>query len=147
MLVARSPIGGVHSYVVTRLHEALYDALGKRGVIQVQGPFAATDESEPEPDLLVLPREGYSPQKPRHALLVVEVADSSLRIDRGFKRQLYAGIGIKDFWLVNIPQGVIEVYRGPRKRSYARCTVYRRGQSVSPLAFPDVRIAVGEVLP
>ena len=77
-------------------------------------------------------------------LLAVEVADTTVRFDRLVKGRLYARAGIPEFWLCLVADGIIEVYRRPSADSYASVTQHGPGQTVSPLAFPDVGFAVSD---
>lgn len=117
--------------------------------ILVQMPLALDDDSEPEPDLAVVrgndPRENLT-SHPTTAVLVIEVADSSLRRDRE-KAALYARAGIPDYWIMNLRDRCLEVLRDPQNGVYRSRTVLRAGDSVSPLARPDVSIAVTDLLP
>jgi Uma2 family endonuclease len=119
-------------------------------------PVALDDESEPEPDVCVVPGgpRDYLDAHPRRPALVVEVAQSSLAIDRGIKAGLYARAGIADYWIVNLVDRQVEVRRRPVAASdarygwrYADVSVHREGESVAPLAMPDAPVAVADVLP
>jgi Uma2 family endonuclease len=78
-------------------------------------------------------------------LLAVEVADTTARFDRLVKARLYARAGIAEFWLCLAADGVVEVYRGPSPDGYAGMTLHGAGQTVSPLASPDVSFAVTDL--
>jgi Uma2 family endonuclease len=78
-------------------------------------------------------------------MLLIEVSDTSLRRDREIKLPLYAGAGIPKYWIVDVQDGVIEVHTSPSGARYGSVRRFGRGESVSPLAFPDLRIAVDEV--
>lgn len=80
-----------------------------RARISVQLPFALDDFSEPQPDLAVVPIADYSHEHPTESHLVVEVADSSLRKDRQIKAALYAARSVREYWIVNLVDDVIEV--------------------------------------
>ena len=121
----------------------------------MQLPVALDDESEPEPDACVVrgdPRD-YRDAHPTHPVLIVEVSESRLGFDRAFKGSLYARAGIADYWVVNIRERQLEVYREPVPDlaaqfgfRYARTSTHRAGDHVSPLAAP-VEIAVADLLP
>lgn len=145
-LVAMSAIGTNHSAVVQKLNELLVLALHGRAWVRCQCPFAASEISEPEPDFLVAAREDYLDDHPSQAYLVVEVAESSLAKDRGRKLRLYATCQAPEYWVVNLVERCIEVYRDPDGGAYARVERYERGQSIQLLAFSDVSIAVSDVL-
>ena len=78
-------------------------------------------------------------------LLLIEVAESTLHSDRGEKAELYAAAGIKDYWIVNLVDLCIEVYRKPRAGKYCDVQTYNVAQSLSPLAFPEISLDVGYV--
>jgi len=116
--------------------------------VRVQDPIELPAlESEPEPDLVWAKPRRYWKRNPRpeDVLLVVEVADSSLVKDRGIKLELYAEAEIPEYWIVNIPDSSVEVYRGPRDKRYTSRTTYVGRQKVGPLSFPDLRLRVSEL--
>jgi Uma2 family endonuclease len=124
--------------------------------VNVQLPVALDDESEPEPDLSVVrgTARDYLAEHPTRPVLVVEVAESSLRFDRRDKGSLYARAGIIDYWIVNLVDDLVEVYRapgpaadGPYGWEYRSVQRLGREASISPLAAPTTPIAVAELLP
>jgi Uma2 family endonuclease len=145
-MVAMSPIGPPHDAAVQKLTELLVLALHGRAWVRCQSSFAASELSEPEPDLAVVPRSNYESDHPSQAHLIIEVAESSLAKDRGRKLRLYATCQVPEYWVVNLVERCIEVYRGVQGASYARTERYERGQSIQLLAFSDVSIAVSDVL-
>ena len=105
--------------------------------------------SEPEPDIAVLagPASAHR-QHPTTAMLLIEVSESSLPFDRSEKLPLYSRAGISDFWIVNLQNRQLEVYRNPQSDgTYAPPTILTPGQSVSPLAMPTASVAVADLLP
>jgi len=102
VLVPMSPIGPPHSPAVQKLSTLLFRALDGVAAIRVQSPFAALDESEPEPDIAVVPLGDYDTAHPNVAHWIVEVADSSVERDRGLKLGIYAGCGVPEYWIVNL---------------------------------------------
>ncbi|MET0790495.1 MAG: Uma2 family endonuclease [Polyangiaceae bacterium] len=145
-LVTMSPIGAPHSATVERLNYLLVLALHGRAAVKCQSPFAALDLSEPEPDFSVVPLGDYSTDHPAEAYLIIEVAESSLPLDRGKKLRLYASCAVPEYWVVNLPERCIEVYSGPSPGAYAHCERYEHGQGIRLSAFPDVSFAVADVL-
>jgi Uma2 family endonuclease len=99
-----------------RSGDALRSAFGAGWHARLQAPLALDDDSEPEPDVAVVAGEyrDYVSGHPSTAALVVEVADSSLGLDRRLKVGLYARAGLPEYWIVNLVEGVLEVHRGPR---------------------------------
>ncbi len=145
-IVSMSPIGGRHRYSVRRLARILVVALGDRANVEIQSSFAASDASEPEPDVLVVPPGDYLDAPPSRAWLVVEVADTSLTRDRA-KARLYARAGVPEYWIVNLVEGVIEVHEGPGAEGYAHTSRHGREHTLRLIAFPDVEVQAGLVLP
>ncbi|MET0851371.1 MAG: Uma2 family endonuclease [Candidatus Rokuibacteriota bacterium] len=148
-IVCLSPIGRRHSAFVSNLTELLVLRLTGRGIVWVQSPVVLADDSEPQPDLVVLRRRPV-PYKDADATaadaaLLIEVAESSLRYDRSTKLALYAEAGIAEYWIVDCPAEAVEVYRSPGPRGYGDVTRVSGGGRVSPLAFPDVFIALSEI--
>ena len=103
----------------------------------------------PEPDLLWVRRRRYSRKHPEPAdvLLLAEVAESSLGEDRGEKRDLYARAMIAEYWIVNLVDNTVEVYREPDGVSYQWSRIFRRGDAVTPLSLPNASLLVSELLP
>lgn len=117
-----------------------------RGPSSVPRRAAALEFSEPEPDLLVAPPGDYDTHHPSQAQLVIEVSETSLAKDRGQKLGLYASCAVPEYWVVNLPERCIEMYTGPVPGAYAQVERFERGQSIRLLAFPDVTVAVADVL-
>ncbi len=142
IVVRMAPIGPPHCSVVELLNERLVPALAGRARVRIQLPFVATDGSEPEPDVAVVPVASYKAQHPDRALLVVEVAESSLDYDRETKGPLYAASGVPEYWVVDVNGQAIEVYSQPMGDRYARMRRVPLAESVSPEAFGDVVVSV-----
>ncbi len=117
--------------------------------VRVQMPLALGLDSEPEPDLAVVPGSprDYRDTHPAEAVLIVEVADSSLAFDRERKSRLYARNGIPEYWIVNLVDNCLEVYRNPLQESYQFHAILRPPETVSPLSSPQASIPVAELLP
>ncbi|HEU5058377.1 MAG TPA: Uma2 family endonuclease [Kofleriaceae bacterium] len=146
-LVEMSPQGAPHADCSAQLVKMLILRLGERASVRAHSPFAATDDSEPEPDVAVNPPRRYSDGHPQAAHLLIEVADSSLRKDRGIKSEIYAEAGVPEYWIVDVVRAVVEVRTAPVDGHYTRITTYRRGESIALAAFPDVALATDEFLP
>jgi Uma2 family endonuclease len=154
-LVEMPPIGDAHAQSITLGLMALQQAFGPGCFVRPQLPIPLPPNSEPEPDLMVVrgkPRD--FPKHPRSALLIVEVSDSTLYFDQTTKMSLYAKGAVADYWIVNIPDRQVEVYREPVPDAshrfgyrYASIITYKPGQSVAPLALPRKKIAVADLLP
>lgn len=149
-ILEMSPIGPRHTGCVKRVNALLGEMLRGRAIISVQDPVQLNEYSEAEPDLALLElRADYyaaGHPTPETVRLVVEIADSSLDYDQHIKAPLYARNHVQEYWLVNLVQNHLVVYRDPREGSYATVRVSRRGETVSPLAFPDLQIAVADIL-
>ena len=147
MLVAMSPQDALHADVIGRLNRCLVPALLGRALVRVQAPLAVSDESEPEPDVAVVPEGDYSAGHPQTALLVVEVAGSSLKKDRGVKARLYAAAGIPEYWLVDLERRVVEVRTRPTARRYGRLRTKRLGDTITLVELPGVALRIADFLP
>jgi Uma2 family endonuclease len=141
-----SPQGPRHAEVVRRLNEFCVRQLPPEVYTRVQGPLALSEDSEPEPDIAVVAAGDYTQAHPARALLIVEVADSSLLKDRGVKTALYATAGVPEFWLVNLVDRVVEVHRQPAGGRYADIQRIDAGGSLALAAFPSISIAAREIL-
>jgi Uma2 family endonuclease len=145
VLFPMSPPAPPHSSAIDLLNVILVRALGDRARVRVQNPFAASDISEPQPDLLVAPLGDYRKEHPSEALLVIEVADSSLAIDRGRKRRIYAERGVPEYWIVDVAAERVEVYREPSDGVFAISEIRTKSDSITLLRFPDVTVHVEDV--
>jgi Uma2 family endonuclease len=137
-----------HVMVIHLAAEALRPAFPSC-YLRLQAPLSLSERSAPEPDVAVVagsPRD-HSAAHPSTALLVVEVADSSLLHDRKRKLPVYAAAGIAEVWILDLKRKALEVYRDRGKDAYRSKTVLRAGASVSPLAGSGVSIAVSDLLP
>jgi Uma2 family endonuclease len=155
-LIVAEPQGSAHFTAVCLAEEALRGAFGTGWTVRSQGPVALDDESEPEPDIAVVPGgiRDYSREHPARPVLVVEVAESSLRLDRQRKAGLYARAGLDDYWIVNLVESVLEIYRQPVAEpsaaygwTYASRIVLGPDASATPLAAPAALIPVRALLP
>ena len=145
-LVPMSPIGPPHSSTIDRLTRILVLALSDRALVRIQNPFAASDDSEPEPDVSVVPLGDYDAAHPERAEVLIEVAESSLVRDRGIKLQIYAENGVPEYWVVNLVDRRIEVYTDPSTIGYGTVRHFEPGQSIRFVRFPDVELQVSDVL-
>lgn len=144
-LVAMSPQDPGHTSPIGQLTMLLVPALVGRALVRVQSPLIACDESEPEPDVAIVPLGDYRAAHPEGAHLVIEVALSSAKKDRLVKAPLYAVSGVTEYWLVDVKAGCIEVYRDPSAEGYRLTTVHGPGDTIQVEAFPDVAIRVDDV--
>jgi Uma2 family endonuclease len=144
-----TPQTSYHATGVRAVSHALEPVFGKEFDVRPQLPFASGDDSEPEPDIAVVPGnwQDYSHEHPSRAVLIVEVAESSLYHDRKRKAGLYARAGIPEYWIENLVDWCLEVYRDPRGGEYRSRTVLRERDSVSPLSRPEASIPVVSLFP
>jgi len=147
VVVEMAPIGPPHNESVNRLDALFQRLLGDRARVRCQSAFAASDISEPQPDIFVVPDGDYWRENPQKALLVIEVASSSLRRDRGIKSTLYATSEVDEYWIVDLERGTMEVRSDRVDGNWTNIQTFRRGERVAPLAFPDVTIEVSDVVP
>jgi Uma2 family endonuclease len=150
-IVDMSPINPPHAAAVDRCVRVFTRAVADRALVRNQNPLDLGEYDAPEPDLAVVrPRvDEYAEAHPTAAevLLLVEVADSSLAYDRATKLPLYAAADIRETWLLNLQQRRLEVSQEPHEDGYAVTRIYRPGERVAPLVFPDLNLAVTDLLP
>ena len=137
-----SPISPKHASTVDWLNAWSFENTDRRQVIiRIQSTARIPElESAPEPDVLWLVKKDYSTRHPEPAEipLLIEVAESSLAEDTGEKAQLYAEAGIQDYWVVNLVEDCVEIFRNPRSSGYQSREIRRGEEELRPLAFPDV---------
>jgi Uma2 family endonuclease len=155
-LVVAEPQGVYHASAISVADYAVRAVLPPGWIVRIQLPVSLDDESEPEPDLAVVPGRprDYRESHPVTPALAIEVAESSLAFDRGKKGSLFARAGIQDYWIVNLVDRVLEVYRDPQPDpsaaygwQYRSVTTLTPPADVAPLALPSSRIAVADLLP
>ena len=143
-VVKMSPIGTRHAACVRRLTHSMMP-LGTRAIVSVQHPVQLGEFSEPEPDLALLCwRDDFYADHhatPPDIHLVIEVADTSLRHDLLRKAPLYIAGGVPEVWVVDLVADVVHVTRG------GTTSPLRAGESLAPLAFPDLVLEVAAILP
>ena len=155
-LCVSEPQNSPHATAIWLAQEALRRALPPAWGVRVQLPIALDEESEPEPDLAVVPGgpRDYPDGHPSRSGLLVEVADSSLAIDRDHKGSLYARGRVPEYWIVNLQDRVLEVHREPGPDTsalygwaYRAMQTLNAEEHVTPLAAPSARIPVADLLP
>lgn len=152
-IVPMSPQGMRHIAVLELVAESLRRAFGAGYWVRVQSSFPVSETSMPEPDVIVVPGtpRDYLQKHPDTALLVVEVAESSLSQDRGRKVRIYATARIAEYWVVNLVEGVLEVHREPTLTAggatYASVQRLDRNARIAPLGSPAAAIDVAAILP
>lgn len=146
-IVRMVPQGPQHANTIRRLVRLLRRQAPDHVDIDIQLPIALSDDSEPEPDLAIVPHGDYTDDHPHTALLVVEVAVSSARTDRGVKGPLYADAGVPEFWLVDLEHQRVEVYTAPGPDGYTACHHATPGEQLTPAELPEITVAVADILP
>ncbi len=144
--VQMSPQGTEHAYSIARLNKVLVLALGDHASVRPQLQFVASEYSMPEPDLAVV-AELSADAHPERALLVIEVAFSSLAIDRKLKARLYAEAGVPEYWVVDVANGEVIVHAGPSAAGYRRIEHVGRDAVLVPSELPSVIVRVVDILP
>lgn len=151
VIVSMSPQSPRHASAICRTQDALRNVLGERAIVHGQLPLLIGKYSAPEPDVVVLSGtlDDYDDAHPTTALLVVEVADSSLKQDRITKGAIYAAGGIVEYWLVNLRDDCVEVSRAldPQRRGYRQTFIARRGDVIEIATFPGTKVVVNDLLP
>ena len=143
-------VSSPHAACVMRLTQWFSTRVVGRALVNVQNPVELSTVSEPEPDLTLLaPRESfYADRHPRpdDVLLLIEVAVTSYDYDRNLKLPLYAEAGIREVWIIALDRQVVEVYRDPGEGGYRRADRLRAGDSLAPVALPDLELSVSYLL-
>lgn len=148
-IIEMPPQGSLHVTGVRLVEDALRQACGLGLEVRTQMPVGLDGRSEPEPDVAVVPgsTRDYRDAHPERAVLVVEVADTTVAFDRGRKRALYARSGVQEYWVLNLRDACLEVYREPVGVEYGLSRVLRPPEAISPLACPQAAIPVANLLP
>jgi Uma2 family endonuclease len=149
-IVKMSPIGSRHVACVNRLNGLLSRKVGRDVIVSVQNPFRLDDYSEPEPDIaLIKPREDFYAQSlatPSDVLLIIEVADTSVEVDRRVKIPLYARAGIPEVWLANLPEDRVEAHSETVNGVYQKVRIAKRGEVLTSESIPNLSVSVDDVV-
>jgi Uma2 family endonuclease len=156
-IIARMTQNEPHASVAARAARLLAGVFGPDHHTRTHSPIVLNGQSEPEPDVIVVPGTEFDYLSrhpgPADLHLVVEVSDTTLRYDRGRKRTAYARAGVLEYWIVNLPERQLEVYRDPSGSRFRSATVHGEQDSVAPLAAPGrgcadaLAIHVADLLP
>lgn len=149
-IVKMAAKGTAHGAGVKRTEKLLENRLGNRVLVRLQDPVRLNNYSEPEPDIAVvipdpLYYEDHHPT-PSEIYLIIEVADTTLRTDLGIKATIYAESGIADYWVLDVNNRQLHVFREPSQDGYQSIAVLGDDASISPLQFPDISFLVREML-
>jgi Uma2 family endonuclease len=142
--------GTAHRAAVSRINHLLESRLGDRVLICLQDPIQLDDYSEPEPDIAVvcpdpLYYEDHHPT-PAEVFLLIEVADTSLKFDCEVKASAYSRSGITEYWVLDVNDRKLHVYRSPSDKGYQSETILAEALTIAPLAFPECMITVQDLL-
>lgn len=148
-LIRMAPIGSLHGGLVSRLNRLLVERAAGRAVVSPQNSVILSEVTEPQPDFCVLRWRGddYMGATPvaSDTLLVIEVADSSLRYDRDVKLRFYAESGVREVWILDARRRQLLVYRDPAQSRYRSAQTMVDGDVVECVALPQLRITIGEL--
>ncbi|HMH51129.1 MAG TPA: Uma2 family endonuclease [Candidatus Acidoferrum sp.] len=146
-VVEMAAVGPGHGAAVACLTKELVLGVGDEAVVWIQGGARVNVRSVPYPDVALLRSRSYRRANPRpnDILLIVEVAETSLRYDQRRKARLYAATGIPEYWVVGVEGEWVEVYRAPEDDGYRDVTRVPRGDTIAPLSFPDLVIPVADI--
>ena len=146
-VIVMSPMGTPHAFAVAKLSRILMKHAPDDVDVRVQLPLAAADDSEPEPDFALVPAS-HEPgaDHPETALLVVEVADSSRKLDLGPKARLYAASRVPEYWVVDLVAHTLVVHRLPKAGRYTSVRRFGRGKRVTSAAVPSISVELSDFL-
>ena len=153
-IVEMSPMKSAHATAISLAIEVLEEIFGKSFIIRSQLPLSFGKTDEPEPDVAVVKGaiRDFSVAHPKNAELIIEVSDTTLNYDRTKKVSLYAENKIADYWILNLKNRCLEVYRQPKKDKklgfiYTEIQILTEDDRVSPLAAPTAKIRIADFLP
>jgi Uma2 family endonuclease len=143
--------GTRHTVATSRLLKSLLVLIGEQALVRCQDPISLPNHSEPEPDIPIvrLRSDDYvnSHPSPADIILVIEVADSSIKFDREIKAPLYAAAGISEYWIVNLIDNYLEIYRQPEGSIYTSIQIITPPRSVSLPQFTDIMLDINDFFP
>jgi len=148
-MIQKMTIGDRHALAVDMLSQFFFRNVPDTVRVRIQNPLRLSDFDEPEPDIVLADLTKYDGRRhprPAETLLVVEVADATLKFDRSRKVPLYAEAAIPEVWIVNLRNDLIEVHREPSAGIYQTTKLYRRGETVISSVLPDLSLLVDDVL-
>ncbi|MCY7385335.1 MAG: Uma2 family endonuclease [Microcoleus sp. CAN_BIN18] len=150
-IIKMSAKGTAHTSALGRTDRLLQNLFGNLAWVRMQDPIALDDNSEPEPDIALVRIDplDYATHHPTpsEVYLIIEVADTSLTFDREIKAKAYARSGITDYWVLNVNERQLHVFREPADDGYQSEVILGETASISPLQFPTVNIAIQAMLP
>jgi Uma2 family endonuclease len=144
VLVAKEPQSAFHAELVDRLAETLHLHTRGRGRVRVQSPLAVTDESEPEPDIAIVPEGDYRTAHPTKAFLIIEIAGSSSNRDRTLKAAIYARGDVQEYWVVDLVRKFTDVFRSRDSAQWTSVVRVPWTDLLTPTAFPEVALRISD---
>jgi Uma2 family endonuclease len=143
--------GTRHTLSTRKLFKQLLALIGYQADVQSQDPITLPNNSEPEPDIVIarLRSDDYANSHPAPAdiILVIEVADSSIKFDRDTKAPLYATAGISEYWIVNLIDNQLEIYRQPEGSIYTSIQIVTPPRSINLPQFPEILVQISDFFP
>jgi Uma2 family endonuclease len=149
-IIIMHAVGRRHAQAVSTLNSEFGELARRRYIISPQNPVELEKYSAPQPDICLVTRSAMKSRHhpaPDEVYLMVEVSDTSLEYDRGPKMSAYALCGIREFWILNLQDDVLEIYRNPKGGTYREQLIVKGDGQAAPEAFPDVIISLAEIIP
>jgi Uma2 family endonuclease len=149
-IIEVTKMGPRHASVLSRVTRLFVKLFNGKALLRAQLPFPINDYTEVQPDAALFKPQAdyYGSAHPGAAdvLLVLEIADSSLKYDRDMKLKVYAAANVPEVWIADLRGDSLLVFRDPSSRTYKTSLGFKREESISCLAFPDIRFSVQELL-
>ena len=148
-IVEMPPEGEAHAYFSSEAEDYLRNLLKNRATIRSGKLITLPNNSEPEPDIAIVQKLGreyltHHPY-PENIFWLIEYSNTSLEKDSNVKTKIYAEVGIKEYWVVNLKKRQLVVFREPQETEYASKYTLSKGE-IYPLAFPDFAVKVNEII-
>lgn len=148
-LINMSPIGSAHAGTVDKIVALLVRKINDKAIVRCQNPLILDDYSEPEPDIALVKfsKNFYTDNHPlpQDVLLVIEIADTSIRYDREIKIPLYAKANIPEVWLIDLNQKQLEVYTQPYEQGYRTIHLPHLTEKITARLLPEIELTVSEL--
>lgn len=145
-VVRMAPQGEEHAWVVQTMTTLLVQYFADWAAVRPALPLHASEDSMPQPDFALVPRSRAPGPHPQKAFLLIEVSNSSLRLDRKVKAPLYAEGGSPECWIVDVASSRLEVFRAPRDGAWTEHFTLGPSQTIRPVAFPQVEFPLRDFL-
>jgi Uma2 family endonuclease len=149
-ILEMTPVGDRHMMCVERATAFMTEAFGRKAIVSIQNALRLNIHNMPQPDVVVYkPRYDFyesARRTPADVLFLVEISDSTFRRDRYVKLPRFARYGIPEVWIEDLKRDLILVFRSPDGDQYRTQLTLRRGDSISPLAFPKSMFLVDDLI-